>query len=153
LNDTLRANGIAIERNASFADMQKSVLDALKTRTRNAIRDLDKQIETGETPHREKVKVAYDDEAVALMAERDTLRRQLKDPTAKNKESLTTRIAEVERKLAEGDTARQVKASLRRYDDAEAATMRTKLKTLTAQLGDAQRKPDRLPRLKRTSPN
>ena len=56
----------------------KTSLDAVKTRLKNQIKDLTRQIETGEKPP-EKSQIQYDDEAKSLKAKRDALKEQLGD--------------------------------------------------------------------------
>lgn len=124
---------------------------ALQTKLQNQVEDLDGQIATGEGPAErvKQMKRSYDDETVALMAERDLLKKHLNDPTVRNKEELKKQLAETERKLADGDLGRVDKNTYPReiYDDAEASQLRVQLKDAQKRLGDARRKPEQTAKL------
>lgn len=84
----------------------KSSLDTIRTRLRNEIEDLEKQLATGaKTP--KKPGVEYDDEANALKARRDFLREQVRaiegKPEISNEQKLRTAMAAAEKSLAEYD--------------------------------------------------
>lgn len=92
----------------------KTALDAVKSRLTNQIEDLEKQIATGEkTPKKEGIK--YDAEALALQAKRDALKETIERIEGKPKisdeqrlrmavTSVEKSIAELERRIKEGDT-------------------------------------------------
>jgi broad specificity phosphatase PhoE len=70
VNETMRKQGIANTR--STAEGLKSAMDAVKTRLKNQITDLNRYIDT-KTKKPEQTKIAYDAEANALKVERDRL--------------------------------------------------------------------------------
>ena len=91
----------------------KSALDAVKTRLKNQIKDLQHQIETGEKTPKKKG-VEYDAEAEALVQQRDELKDLLKNIEGKTElsDEQKTRIAiraiersidEYERRISEKD--------------------------------------------------
>ena len=145
INEQLKKLGWKSEREIDPEEQWKTTQQALHTKLRNQVEDLDRQIEAGEgpAPRVEKLKKAYDDETVALMAERDLLKRQLNDPIVQNKVELKAQLVEAERKLSEGDLGRVDKKTFppEIYDDAEATQLRAKLKDAQGKLSDARNEP------------
>lgn len=97
-------------------------LTSAKTRLRKQVEHLNKQIAAGARMDVEKNKIEYDDEAKALVAERDALRAQLDEMLPLERKPLTEdqkvrmaenalkrSIAEYERRISEGDTSSQKK--------------------------------------------
>jgi peptidoglycan hydrolase-like protein with peptidoglycan-binding domain len=113
VRQAMREAGIDWESSLSPEDQWKTALDAVKTRLRNQIHDITKQIETGErTP--KKIGIKYDEEAEALRAQRDKLKETLisiegkpgMSPEQKIKlamASVEKSIAEYERRISEKD--------------------------------------------------
>ena len=92
----------------------RSALDAIKTRLRNAIADLKSQIATREKLVKTPRELKYDEEATALKARRDELKKQFDEIFGKPKTSDAKRLelairaterssAELERRIAEKD--------------------------------------------------
>jgi hypothetical protein len=120
VQEIMKQNGITRE-SAGAEKTWKSALDAIKTRLKNQIRDLEKQIETGEkTP--KKTGVAYDAEATALKEQRDALKKIIEDTEGKIEISDEQRvkvaisaveksIAEYERRIRENDTSPRPKGT------------------------------------------
>jgi len=91
----------------------KTALDAVKSRLKNQISDLEDQIKTGEkTPKKKGIK--YDEEATALKNQRDALKKVIEDINGKNGisteekvrlaiKSVGDSIAEYERRIREKD--------------------------------------------------
>lgn len=74
VHDAMRENGIEVEhKKISDEDAWKSALESVKTRLKNEIQDLNKQLETGVRPDK-KASVIRDQEAIDLKAERDRLK-------------------------------------------------------------------------------
>jgi hypothetical protein len=113
VKQAMKESGIDAKTSMSPERQWKTSLDAVKTRLRNQIADLAKQLKTGEkTPAREGV--AYDEEANILKGERDSLRKTLQDIEGKPKMSpeqkikmataaVEKSIAEYERRIKEND--------------------------------------------------
>jgi hypothetical protein len=120
VQEIMKQNGITRESTGGEKTW-KSSLDAIKTRLKNQIRDLEKQIETGEkTP--KKTGVAYDAEATALKEQRDALKKIIEDTEGKREISDEQRvkvaisaveksIAEYERRIRENDTSPRPKGT------------------------------------------
>jgi len=117
LRNLLKANGLNVK-----TDEQRmaTALDSIKTRLRNQITDLERQIKTGERDGK-KNKVEWDAEAKQLKAERDRLKAVIADidgkpgltdqQKIKNAEkSIDRAIAKYERRIREGDLAPAKKA-------------------------------------------
>ncbi len=94
----------------------KTALDAAKTRLKNQIEELNKQIQEGKRTERPRKELAYDEEAKALESQRDALQKTLdeidapKPPTAQERiqatlKDLDKQIAELERRVREKDFA------------------------------------------------
>lgn len=121
INQLMRENGIKIEGSErSPEQQQKSALDGVKTRLKNAIQDLTRQIQTGEKPQA-RTPVPKDAEAKALETERDGLRATLDAINGPRKmtdaqridmatKSLEKSIAEYDRRIADKDFAAKAKA-------------------------------------------
>lgn len=91
----------------------RSALDAIKTRLRNSIEDLERRIETGEKPPAKR-QVEYDAEAKILKEERDKLKKIIEELEGKPEitdeqrvkiaaRSLENSISELERRIREGE--------------------------------------------------
>ena len=136
----MRENGIEIEHTQrSEEDQWRSALDAVKSRLRNQIVDLNKQIETGERSHK-KVGVAYDQEANDLKAERDRLKEAVEAVEGKSEMSPEQRVSiatkaversiqEYERRIAEKDLTPKEKTS-KTPETPELSALRDKLSKL-----------------------
>lgn len=147
----MRKLGLNPERQISPEERWKTTEEALKTRLRNEIETLDRQIGTGEVPPpREQLNKVYDDETIALMAERDLLKKQLQDPGTKNKAELLRKVADAERKLREGDTSRAEsnKFPPEIYDDPEAKLLRERLKAAQSEITRLRNQPKEQERLR-----
>ena len=113
VKQAMRESGIANVDGRSPEEQWKSSLDAVKTRLKNQIHDLNQQIETGEkTP--KKIGITYDEEAQALKAEVERLKAALVEIEGKPEMSPEQRIqmamsaveksiAEYERRISEQD--------------------------------------------------
>jgi hypothetical protein len=104
VKQTMRENGIDSKKARSPEEQWRTSLDAIKTRLRNQIYDLEKQLKTGQkTP--KKVGTAYDAEALALKEVRDKLKATLEGIEGKPKMSPEQRIkvatAAIEKSIAE----------------------------------------------------
>ena len=95
------------------ATQLRTALDAVKTRLRNSITDLEKQIAAREKIVKKKTGLVYDQEAESLRARRDELQEQFdevfkEDDTAERNErqrkSVQKQIDDLQKKLDEGDT-------------------------------------------------
>jgi hypothetical protein len=114
VQEMMKQNGITRE-SLSAESTWKTALDGIKTRLKNQIRDLEKQIATGEkTP--KKQGVAYDAEAIALKEQRDSLKKIIEDTEGKREitdeqrvkiavSAVEKSIAEYERRISERDIA------------------------------------------------
>jgi hypothetical protein len=121
LNQLKREHGIKIEGSErSPEQQQKSALDGVKTRLKNAIQDLDRQIKTGEKPP-QRTPVPLDAEAKALQAERDSLRATLDAINGPRRmtdaqriemaqRSLEKSITEYDRRISDKDFTAKAKA-------------------------------------------
>jgi hypothetical protein len=126
----------------------KSALDAAKTRLRNQILDIEKQIETGEkTP--KKSAVQYDDEANALKEIRDSLKRQLEaiegkpELTDEQRVKLATSMLErsikdYERRISEKDFTKKENKTSERPELEQLKKVRDELKSQYSDLKDAE---------------
>jgi hypothetical protein len=114
LTRVMRENGI--EQSTAEAQL-KSSLDAIKTRLKNTIEDLQKQIKTGEKT-KKRPGVEYDAEAKALKAEVERLREvvaEMEGPATKTMEqrikettaTLERSIAELERRIKAKDFSKR----------------------------------------------
>lgn len=100
VHDAMRENGIEVQRDPiSEEDAWKTALESVKTRLRNQITDLNKQIETGIKPEK-KGRIIYDQEANDLKAERDRLQKSI-DETEGNKELTDEQRVEILTKTTE----------------------------------------------------
>lgn len=118
---------------------------ARKAGLRKQIDALDARLAGNETPQQAKIRTAYDDETVALQAERDMLKRQLENPAAKNKEAVQNRLDEAERKLREKDLSRkEAPYPSTIYDDAETTAMRDKLQEANRQIAEQRALPEKI---------
>lgn len=113
VNEYKRRYNIESGNDASNA---RSALDAVKTRLRNQIADLQKQIKTREKLIKRKTDIQYDEEANRLKSQRDELKTQFDEIfgkpgiTDEQRLKMATRAAErslqeYERRIAEGDFA------------------------------------------------
>ncbi len=104
---------MGVERAAGPRSL-KTALDAAKSRLRNQIEELDKQIAEGKRTERPRKDVEYDAEAKALEERRDRLKKTLDEidapqpPTAQERiqatlKDLDKQIAELERRVKERD--------------------------------------------------
>ena len=121
VRQAMRESGIDSTKSRSPEEQLKTALDAVKTRLRNQISDITRQLETGKkTP--KKVGITYDQEANDLKAERDRLKKALEDIEGKPGMSDEQRIkmataaveksiAEYERRIGEGDLEPRKKES------------------------------------------
>lgn len=121
VKQAMRESGIDSKSTLSPEEQFKTSLDAVKTRLRNQIHDLTKQLETGEKTPRKKG-IEYDAEAKALAAERDNLKAALEKVEGKPEmspeqrikvatEAVKKSIAELERRIKEKDVNPAKKAS------------------------------------------
>ena len=121
VKQAMRESGIDVKSSMTPEQQWKTALDGVKTRLRNQITDLTKQLRTGEkTPKREGI--TYDEEANVLKAERDSLRSQLQaiegkpkmSPEQKLKMAMAATeksISEYERRIKENDLTPQQRKS------------------------------------------
>jgi hypothetical protein len=119
VNEAKRRFGVV---NTNPATQLKSALDAIKTRLRNQIKDLDFQISTKQKIVREKTPVAFDAEATRLKMERDALKAKYDEVFTKPGLTDAQRVQ---------NALRTVKASIEEYDRRLAAKdiSRTESKT------------------------
>ena len=104
VKQAMRESGIDVTKTRTPEDQWKTSLDAVKTRLKNQIRDITKQLKTGEkTPKR--IGIQYDAEALSLKEQRDALKAQLEQIEGKPEMSAEQRIkvatAAVERSITE----------------------------------------------------
>lgn len=148
VQQAMRENGIEIEAKSKTPEEQwKSALDAIKSRLKNQITDLTKQLETGEkTP--KKVGVEYDAEAKLLRDERDRLKSMLEEVEGKPemsdeqrvaiaKKALEKSIAEYERRIDQNDL-NPAKAESKTPETPELTALRERLKGLKDTYGEMQ---------------
>lgn len=143
IRDAMRENGV--DSQISPEDQWKTSIDAVKTRLKNEIRDLDKQIAGGKRTIKDRKILDYDEEAKQLKIIRDEKKQLLESIDAKPPKSeeemqkialrsyktrTASRIIELERKLAEGDFEKKAKRVLNMDPDAQ------KLKDESAKLKD-----------------
>lgn len=139
----MKDNGLLIPKSdeAQLATATKT----RKSQLRTEIDKLDQEI-AGHEQRVNKPERTYDDETIALAAERDMLKRQLEDPTAQNKADVKIKLEEAERKLREKDIAKaegpEYPATI--YDDAETTDLRAKLKETNRQIVEARALPDKI---------
>lgn len=144
--DGLRAVLDKMEGPRQTTEEQTAV--ARKNALRKQIDTLDRRLGGEPVPEKPSRTTNYDDETHALMAERDILRRQLQDPTTKNKETVRARLVEAERKLSQGDLARkEVDYPSSIYDDAETKGLKKQLQVTNKQISDARALPDKITKL------
>lgn len=144
--DGLRAVLEKMEGPRQTTEEQTAV--ARKNALRKQIDTLDRRLGGEPVPEKPSRTTNYDDETHALMAERDILRRQLQDPTTKNKETVRARLVEAERKLSQGDLARkEVDYPSSIYDDAETKGLKKQLQVTNKQISDARALPDKITKL------
>lgn len=110
VKQAMKESGIDSRKARSPEEQWRTALDAVKTRLRNQIFDLEKQLKTGEKSPK-KVGVQYDAEATALKEVRDKLKATLEQiegkrqisPEQKTKNAISAverSIAEYERRIA-----------------------------------------------------
>ena len=121
VKQAMREAGIDSASNKTPEEQWKTSLDSVKTRLRNQITDLTKQLETGKkTP--KKIGIEYDEEANSLKSQRDSLSAALIEIEGKPQMSpeqkikmataaVEKSIAEYERRIKEKDLAPQKKVS------------------------------------------
>jgi hypothetical protein len=120
VQELMKQNGITSE-SMNPEKAWKTALDGIKTRLKNQIKDLEKQIITGEKTAK-KTGVAYDEEAKALKEHRDALKATIESVEGKREISdeqrvkmavsaLEKSIAEYERRVSERDTAPKPKGT------------------------------------------
>jgi len=120
VQELMKQNGISSE-SMNPEKAWKTALDGIKTRLKNQIKDLEKQIATGEKTAK-KTGVAYDEEAQALKEHRDALKATIESVEGKREISdeqrvkmavsaLEKSIAEYERRVSERDTAPKPKGT------------------------------------------
>jgi len=102
----------------------KSALEAVKTRLRHQIEDLDYQIATGKKIIREKTGVAYDPEAQELVKRRDALKAQFDKVFGKPEMTPEQRV-----KLAIAAVERSIEDLRERIDKGETQALREPSKT------------------------
>ena len=127
IKDAMREMGIDNTSNRSSADQWKTAIDGIKTRLKNEIYDLDKQIATGKRTVKDRNIVDYDEEAKQLKTIRDEKKSLLNEIDAKPPKSeeelqkialrayktrTAARIIELERKLATGDFEKKARRIL-----------------------------------------
>jgi hypothetical protein len=121
IRQAMRESGIDFTSTRTPEQQWKTSLDAIKTRLNNQIRDITKQIETGEKTPKKKG-VEYDAEALSLKERRDALKTILEGIEGKPEMSVQQKIknaissaersiAEYERRIAEKDLTPQKKVS------------------------------------------
>jgi hypothetical protein len=131
----------------------KNSLDSIKSRLKNQIADLERQIETGEKTPKKKG-TEYDDEAKSLQERRDELKAVVESIEGKPKMSDEQRlrqavtatgkqIAELERKLSEKDTSKTQRAPLPESQElkdlrAKRDDLRSAYKEMEKELGIAE---------------
>lgn len=140
VKQVMRENGIEMEhKTISAEDGWKSALEAVKTRLKNQISDLNKQLETGEKEPK-KPGIQYDQEANDLKAERDRLQAAIEEIHGKPelsdeqkiaiaKAATEKSIAEYERRIAENDLNPERKKS-NTPETPELKGLRDRLQTL-----------------------
>jgi len=120
VQELMKQNGISSE-SMNPEKAWKTALDGIKTRLKNQIKDLERQIATGEKTAK-KTGVAYDEEAQALKEHRDALKATIESVEGKREISdeqrvkmavsaLEKSIAEYERRVSERDTAPKPKGT------------------------------------------
>lgn len=120
VQELMKQNGITSE-SLNPEKAWKTALDGIKTRLKNQIKDLERQIATGEKTAK-KTGVAYDEEAKALKEQRDVLKASIEAVEGKREISdeqrvkmavsaLEKSIAEYERRISERDTAPKPKGT------------------------------------------
>ncbi len=110
VKEAMKASGIDSQSTRTPEEQWKTSLDAAKTRLRNQIHDITEQIKTGKkTP--KKIGLKYDEEANALKAERDRLKKALEDiegkPGLSDEQRVRIATNAVEKSITELD--RQIK--------------------------------------------
>jgi hypothetical protein len=106
VRQAMREAGIDSLSTRTPEEQWKTSLDAVKTRLKNQIADLTKQLETGKkTP--KKIGIEYDEEANALKEERDSLSAALAEiegkPQMSPEQKIKMAMAAVEKSIAEYD--------------------------------------------------
>ena len=121
VQEAMRESGIDSTKTRTPEEQWKTSLDAVKTRLKHQITDLEKQIKTGEkTPKR--IGIKYDIEALILKEQRDALKAIIEqtegrpqmsaEQKVKNAISAVEKsIAEYERRIAEKDLVPEKKVS------------------------------------------
>lgn len=116
VKQAMRESGIDARKSQTPERQWKTSLDAVKTRLRNQIDDLNKLIRTGEREAK-RTGIVYDDEAKILREQRDTLRDTYKQTTGDSgkremsaeqriqmaSRAIEKQIGEYERRIKEGD--------------------------------------------------
>lgn len=127
------------------ATQLKSTLDAIKTRLKNEIEELDSHIASKEKIVRDKSSVQYDEEANTLKTRRDELRGQYDEIFGEPKktveqakqEQLAKQIAEIDKKIKDNDLS--VKAGRPTVDTKEVAALRAQKDALNKQLAEMRK--------------
>jgi hypothetical protein len=121
VHQAMKEQGIDPQKARSPEEQWRTALDSIKSRLRNQIHDLAKQLKTGQKTHK-KAGTAYDVEALALKEVRDKLKATLEGIEGKQKMSSEQRIkvataaieksiAEYERRIQQVDLTPQKKAN------------------------------------------
>lgn len=124
----------------------KSAMDAVKTRLRNQIEDMDRQLEAGQKTIKNKTKLQYDQEAIELRQQRDRLKEEFDEVfgvpgksdaerLAVLKENIKKRNADLERRLRDEDYSKPEKKPQVAPDE-ELLRERVKNKKLTDKLNE-----------------
>lgn len=103
VKQAMRESGIDARKSQTPEAQWRTALDSVKTRLRNQIDDLNKQLKTGEKEAK-RTGIVYDDEAKILKEQRDNLKAMLDTATQEPARRLATeqqRLAQAEKNLAE----------------------------------------------------
>ena len=137
IKDAMRESGIDDKSARSPEEQRKTAADGIKTRLKNEIFDLNKQILSGKRTVKDRKSIEYDTETKALKAIRDEKKALLDEIDAKPPKSedeiqkvalrayktrTAARIIELERKLATGDFETKARRVLKM--DPEAMAMK-----------------------------
>jgi hypothetical protein len=103
IHDAMRESGIDKQRTPE--ERWKSALDSAKTRLKNEIADLDKQIEVGKRTRKDRTPLEYDKEAKRLQkmrdAKRDVLDKIDPKPNVSDEQRVKAAIAATEKSISE----------------------------------------------------
>jgi hypothetical protein len=116
VKQAMRESGIDARKSQTPEAQWRTALDSVKTRLRNQIDDLNKQLKTGEKDAK-RTGIVYDDEAKALQKNRDDLKEMLKVANMEPREASAyqegrikaaeKQLAELQRKIKEKDLTPQ----------------------------------------------